>query len=72
MRALRTHPWSKTALAAVAAFLIALLVLSGTAQAVVALAAVIVFLFAVVRALDSESNRKRDADIPFPPGSGGP
>jgi hypothetical protein len=66
------HRWSTIALAAVAAFIIALLVLSGTAQVVVALAAVLVFLFAVLRALDSESYRKRDADIPFRPGSHGP
>jgi hypothetical protein len=36
------------------------------------MAAVIGFLFAILRALDSEGSRKRDRDIPVPPASHGP
>jgi hypothetical protein len=67
MKALRSYLWSTIALAAVGAFLIGLLVLNGTAQAVVAVAAIFVFLLAVARALDSEEYRKHDADFPSPP-----
>lgn len=67
MRALRAHLWSTIALAAVGAFVIGLLLLSGTAQTVVATVAVLVFLLAIARALDSESYRKHDADFPSAP-----
>ena len=56
------------ALGAVAAFSCGLLVLDGSAQALVTVGAVLVFLFAVVRGLDGESYRNRDAKIPVPPG----
>jgi membrane protein implicated in regulation of membrane protease activity len=68
---LRTLTWPGIGSVAAGAFLIALFVLDGTSQVVVVAAAVLVFLVAVVRALDGESYRKRDADIPFPPGGGG-
>jgi hypothetical protein len=71
VRALRTLVWPGIGLAAVGAFLIGLFVLDGNAQVVVVGVAVVVFLVAVVRAMDGESYRKRDADIPFPPGGGG-
>jgi hypothetical protein len=72
MRAIRVHVWAEIALVAVGAFLIGLFVLGGTAQSLIVVASVLVFLFAVVRALDSETYRKRDTDIPSPPGSAGP
>jgi len=70
MNGLRMHLWSVIALAAVAVFLVGLLLLSGGAQAVASIGSAFVFLVACVRALDTESNRKRDRDIPSPPGSG--
>jgi hypothetical protein len=71
MRAWGIYVW--IALGALAAFLVGLFVLDGSAQAVLVVAAVAVFLFAVVRALDSESYGNRDKKMPSPPGShGGP
>jgi hypothetical protein len=69
MRALRMHLWSATALAAVVVFLVGLLLLNGGAQAGACIASAVVFLVACVRALDSEDYRRRDRDIPSPPGS---
>lgn len=70
MKGLRTHIWPVIALAAVGVFLAGLLLLSGSAQAVACLASAVVFLAACVRALDSESYRRRDRGVPSPPGSG--
>jgi hypothetical protein len=70
MKRLRMHLSSVIALAAVVVFLVGLLLLNGGAQAVACIASAIVFLVACVRALDTESYRKRDRDLPFPPGSG--
>jgi hypothetical protein len=70
MNGLRKHRWSVIALAAVAVFLVGLLLLNGGAQAIAWIASAFVFLIACVRALDTESYRKRDRDVPFPPGSG--
>jgi hypothetical protein len=70
MQALRRHIWSVIALAAAGVFLVGLLLLSGNAQPVACIASAFVFLVACVVALDSESYRKRDTDIPSPPGSG--
>jgi hypothetical protein len=64
------HLWSVIAVAAVAVFLVGLLLLSGGAQAVACIASAVVFLVACVRALDTESYRKRERDLPSPPGSG--
>jgi membrane protein implicated in regulation of membrane protease activity len=64
------HVWSVIAVAAVAVFLVGLLLLSGGAQAVACIASAVVFLVACVRALDTESYRKRERDLPSPPGSG--
>jgi hypothetical protein len=69
MNWLRMHPWSVVALAAVGVFLVGLLLLSGGAQAVAWIASAFVFLVACVRALDTESYRKRERDLPSPPGS---
>jgi len=70
MHWLRIHLWSVIALAAMLVFLVGLLLLNGGAQAVAGIASVLVFLIACVRALDPESYRKRDRDVPSPPGSG--
>ena len=59
------------AVGAVVAFVFGLLVVDGSAQALIVIGAVLVFLIAVVRALDSDSYRSRDAQIPTPPGAGG-
>jgi membrane protein implicated in regulation of membrane protease activity len=69
MNGLRMHLWSVIALAAVAVFLVGLLLLSGGAQAVAWIASAFVFLVACVRALDTESYRKRERDLPVPPES---
>jgi hypothetical protein len=70
MHVLRKHRWSVIALAAVAVFLVGLLLLNGGAQAIAWIASAFVFLVACVRALDTESYRKRERDLPYPPGSG--
>lgn len=64
------HPWLVIAVAAVLVFLVGLLLLNGGAQAVACIASALVFLVACVRALDTESYRKRERDLPSPPGSG--
>ena len=64
------HIWPVIALVAVGVFLVGLLLLSGGAQAVACMASALVFLVACIRAMDSESYRKRDRDVPWPPGSG--
>ncbi len=66
------HLWSVIALAAVVVFLVGLLLLNGGAQAVACIASALVFLVACVRALDTESYRNRERDIPSPPGQGPP
>jgi membrane protein implicated in regulation of membrane protease activity len=70
MNGLRMHLWSVVALAAVAVFVVGLLLLNSGAQAVACLASALVFLVACLRALDTESYRKRERDLPSPPGSG--
>jgi hypothetical protein len=72
MKGLRTHVWPVIALAGAGVVLVGLLVLSGSAQAVACVAGAVVVLFAGIRALDTDSYRKRDRDIPSPPGSGAP
>jgi hypothetical protein len=70
MLGLRKHRWSAIALAAVAVFLVGLLLLNGGAQAIAWIASAFVFLVACVRALDTEDYRRRERDVPSPPGSG--
>jgi Flp pilus assembly protein TadB len=67
LEGLRTHAWPVIALAAVGVFLVGLLVLSGSAQAIACVAAAVVFLIACLRVLDTETYRKRDAGQPRPP-----
>jgi hypothetical protein len=70
MNGLRMHVWSVIAVTAVLVFLVGLLLLDGGAQAVAWTASAFVFLVACIRALDTESYRKRERDLPSPPGSG--
>ena len=72
MNGLRTHVWPVIALAGAGVVLVGLFVLSGSAQAVACVAGAVVVLFAGIRALDTDSYRKRDRDIPSPPGTHGP
>jgi hypothetical protein len=70
MNRLRLHLWSVIALAAMVVFLVGLLLLNGGAQAAACIASAFVFLVACIRALDTESYRQRERDVPSPPGSG--
>jgi hypothetical protein len=65
----RTEQYRKRKRAQVV-FVVGLLLLNGGAQAGACIASAFVFLVACIRALDTESYRKRERDVPYPPGSG--
>jgi hypothetical protein len=68
VRALRTRWWPRFMLAGALVAVVGITLLSGVVQAACGLGGVLVFLFALVRGLDSDDYYHRER--PIPPGSG--